>query len=186
MGEEYGETQPFQYFVSHTDPELVEAVCQGRKREFAYFQKEEQEVPDPQSEETFNNSKLSWNWSVLESQLLFKYYQALIKLRKELPAWQDDSRPALEVKILEPNIILLIRQHTSDESVNPSIIVMNFSSESTVFTLPMSQDESYEKIFDSEDTAWGGETPQATLIMDHETQSPLLPYNLVIYQRSTE
>ena len=186
MGEEYGETQPFQYFVSHTDPELVEAVRQGRKREFAYFQKEEQEVPDPQSEETFNNSKLSWNWSVLESQLLFKYYQALIKLRKELPAWQDDSRPALEVKILEPNIILLIRQHTSDESVNPSIIVMNFSSESTVFTLPMSQDESYEKIFDSEDTAWGGETPQATLIMDHETQSPLLPYNLVIYQRSTE
>ena len=26
MGEEYGETAPFQYFVSHSDPGLVEAV----------------------------------------------------------------------------------------------------------------------------------------------------------------
>ncbi|WKN43455.1 malto-oligosyltrehalose trehalohydrolase [Tunicatimonas pelagia] len=186
MGEEYGETRPFQYFVSHTDPELVEAVRQGRKREFAYFQKEDQEVPDPQSEETFNHSKLSWDWSVLESQLLFKYYQALIKLRKELPAWQDDSRPALEVTVPEPKIILLTRQHTADESVAPTLIVLNFSKRSTLFTLPMSRDETYEKIFDSEDTAWGGEAPQANLIMAHDTSSQLLPYNLAIYQRSTE
>ncbi|MGB3585680.1 MAG: malto-oligosyltrehalose trehalohydrolase, partial [Tunicatimonas sp.] len=186
MGEEYGETQPFQYFVSHTDADLVEAVRQGRKREFAYFQKVGSEVPDPQSEETFNNSKLSWNWSVLESQLLFKYYQALIKLRKELPAWQDDSRPALEVQIIEPQIILLSRQHTADESVAPTLIVLNFSKKSALFTLPMSRDETYEKIFDSEDTAWGGEAPQADLMMANDTKSQLLPYNLAIYQRSTE
>ncbi|MEM6841530.1 MAG: malto-oligosyltrehalose trehalohydrolase [Bacteroidota bacterium] len=186
MGEEYGETQPFQYFVSHTDPTLVEAVRKGRSQEFAYFQKEGTEVPDPQSEETFNDSKLSWDWSVLESQLLFKYYQALIKLRKELPVWQDDSRPALEVQIIEPNIILLTRQHTTDESVSPSMIVMNFSSESAAYTLPVGRDESYEKIFDSEDTAWGGESAQAEPLMGSKTQSQLLPYNLVIYQRSTE
>ncbi len=35
MGEEYGETAPFQYFVSHGDPDLVEAVRQGRREEFA-------------------------------------------------------------------------------------------------------------------------------------------------------
>ncbi|MEM9832407.1 MAG: malto-oligosyltrehalose trehalohydrolase [Bacteroidota bacterium] len=186
MGEEYGETRPFQYFVSHTDPTLVEAVRKGRSQEFAYFQKEGTEVPDPQSEDTFNNSKLSWDWSLLESQLLFKYYQALIKLRKELPVWQDDSRPALEVQIIEPNIILLARQHTTDESVSPSMIVMNFSSESTAYTLPVGRDESYEKIFDSEDTAWGGESAQAEPLMGNKTQSQLLPYNLVIYQRSTD
>ena len=31
MGEEYGETAPFLYFVSHQDPALVEAVRQGRR-----------------------------------------------------------------------------------------------------------------------------------------------------------
>ena len=37
MGEEYGETAPFQYFTSHGDPELVEAVRRGRREEFAAF-----------------------------------------------------------------------------------------------------------------------------------------------------
>src|SRR5207249_9699778 len=37
MGEEYGELAPFHYFVSHTDPELVEKVRRGRREEFAAF-----------------------------------------------------------------------------------------------------------------------------------------------------
>ena len=35
MGEEYGETSPFLYFVSHKDPELIEMVRKGRREEFA-------------------------------------------------------------------------------------------------------------------------------------------------------
>ncbi|WP_218937536.1 hypothetical protein [Antarcticibacterium flavum] len=62
MGEEFGEENPFQYFVSHGDPELVKAVQQGRKREFEYFLTHEGDFPDPQSKETFNNSKLNWNF----------------------------------------------------------------------------------------------------------------------------
>ncbi len=34
MGEEYGEPARFQFFVSHTDPDLIEAVRNGRKQEF--------------------------------------------------------------------------------------------------------------------------------------------------------
>ena len=34
MGEEYGETAPFLYFVSHGDPTLVDAVREGRRKEF--------------------------------------------------------------------------------------------------------------------------------------------------------
>ena len=33
MGEEFCEKAPFYYFISHTDPGLVEAVRQGRKKE---------------------------------------------------------------------------------------------------------------------------------------------------------
>jgi maltooligosyltrehalose trehalohydrolase len=35
MGEEYGETAPFPYFVSHSDPDLIEVVRRGRRAEFA-------------------------------------------------------------------------------------------------------------------------------------------------------
>src|SRR5947207_160336 len=38
MGDEYGETAPFQYFISHSNPDLVEAVRRGRKEEFAGFE----------------------------------------------------------------------------------------------------------------------------------------------------
>ena len=61
MGEEYGETNPFLYFISHTDPELVKAVQEGRKKEFKAF-KWAGNIPDPQSEETFLSSCLSWNY----------------------------------------------------------------------------------------------------------------------------
>src|SRR5574341_367200 len=37
MGEEYGEEAPFLYFVSHSDPDLIEAVRKGRKQEFTAF-----------------------------------------------------------------------------------------------------------------------------------------------------
>jgi maltooligosyltrehalose trehalohydrolase len=33
MGEEFGETAPFQYFVDHGDPGLIEAVRQGRRKD---------------------------------------------------------------------------------------------------------------------------------------------------------
>ncbi len=58
MGEEYGETNPFPYFVSHSDPALVEAVRQGRRAEFASLAA--QEPPDPQAEATFDRAKLDW------------------------------------------------------------------------------------------------------------------------------
>jgi maltooligosyltrehalose trehalohydrolase len=52
MGEEYGETNPFQYFVSHTDEDLVKAVRNGRKSEFKDFHNSD-ETPDPQSQADF-------------------------------------------------------------------------------------------------------------------------------------
>src|SRR5919107_136884 len=49
MGEEWSEPNPFLYFVSHTDPELAEAVRKGRREEFKAFHEDsdENEVPDP-------------------------------------------------------------------------------------------------------------------------------------------
>jgi maltooligosyltrehalose trehalohydrolase len=85
MGEEYGETAPFLYFIDHGDPALIEAVRQGRKREFAAFGWTD--IPDPYDQETFDRSKLR---PCLETdrqqQAHVKWCRALIQLRKTIPA----------------------------------------------------------------------------------------------------
>lgn len=89
MGEEYGERNPFPYFVSHGDKGLVAAVRKGRAAEFKDFQ-EEGEVPDPQAEATFNSAKLSWQID----ERIHDFYRACLRLRREwLPQatfhWED-------------------------------------------------------------------------------------------------
>ncbi|TVM32827.1 malto-oligosyltrehalose trehalohydrolase [Oceanidesulfovibrio marinus] len=86
MGEEYGEDNPFLYFISHLDGDLVQAVRNGRKEEFAHFMAHG-EPPDPQSEATFADSTLNWPKATSKrGQELFAWYKALIALRRELPA----------------------------------------------------------------------------------------------------
>jgi maltooligosyltrehalose trehalohydrolase len=61
MGEEYGETRPFQFFTDHIDPAIAEATRAGRRKEFeAWAAFRHEDVPDPQSPETFERSKLDW------------------------------------------------------------------------------------------------------------------------------
>jgi maltooligosyltrehalose trehalohydrolase len=63
MGEEYGERNPFPFFCSFGDPQLIEAVRRGRREEFAAldFQWGDQ-IPDPQDARTFESAKLVWHW----------------------------------------------------------------------------------------------------------------------------
>jgi maltooligosyltrehalose trehalohydrolase len=86
MGEEYGETHPFLYFVSHSDPKLVEAVREGRRREFAAFGWSG-EIPDPQSESTFEASRLDWGAAHRPPHAQLRaLYHDLLELRRALPA----------------------------------------------------------------------------------------------------
>ena len=98
MGEEYGETAPFQYFTSHSDPDLIEAVRKGRHEEFDDFDWEG-EPPDPHDEETFRRSKL--NWQLLERDehaSLRHLYQELLRIRRETPALRRLDLATLEVE----------------------------------------------------------------------------------------
>ncbi|MCH9704399.1 MAG: hypothetical protein K0U13_06385, partial [Chlamydiae bacterium] len=73
MGQEYGEQNPFQYFVDFEDQKLMEAVTEGRKREF-----HSQQMPHP-GQESFENSKLSWE----KDEALFVAYKQLLEIRKQ-------------------------------------------------------------------------------------------------------
>lgn len=81
MGEEYAEKAPFQYFIDHGDPELREAVRNGRKAEFHAFGWKH--FPDPASVKTYNRSKLKWASLKKEKhQYMLQLYRDLIALRK--------------------------------------------------------------------------------------------------------
>jgi maltooligosyltrehalose trehalohydrolase len=65
MGEEIGTRHPFLYFTSHTDPQLAEAVRQGRRQEFAKFPAfadpaKRAGIPDPNDVYSFEQSKPNW------------------------------------------------------------------------------------------------------------------------------
>ena len=88
MGEEYGETAPFQFFSDHIDREIADATREGRRREFAAFaQFDGEEVPDPQDPETFARSKLTRR----RDQATTELYARLLEVRRELPAGDADA-----------------------------------------------------------------------------------------------
>jgi maltooligosyltrehalose trehalohydrolase len=81
MGEEYGETQPFAYFVDHSDKKLVAAVRKGRREEFSAFAWKG-EPPDPASEQTFERARLRRAQQGPHAALR-RFYRRLLQVRKE-------------------------------------------------------------------------------------------------------
>ncbi len=103
MGEEYGETNPFPFFSDFHDPGLIEAVREGRRKEFAYFGWTE-ELPDPFAPATRDSAVLSWSWSDPIRAGLRALYLDLLRLRREVPALRDFRHP--EVTLVEGSKLL--------------------------------------------------------------------------------
>jgi len=135
MGEEYGEKAPFLYFVSHTEPALVEAVREGRKREFAAFVRDgdvPDPAPDPEKEEAFLASKLDHALREEPSRReLFEFYKELIKLRKTLPCLNETGREGM-LLMREKTAIILIRKSESQSILFAS----NFGEDPAIISLP--------------------------------------------------
>jgi maltooligosyltrehalose trehalohydrolase len=85
MGEEYGDPAPFLYFTDHGDPQLIEAVREGRRAE--HFG--EEESPDPQAPETMARSVIDPS---LRSRSPHREREALVHTLlaiRRLPEWTD-------------------------------------------------------------------------------------------------
>jgi maltooligosyltrehalose trehalohydrolase len=110
MGEEHGEPAPFLYFVSHGDPDLVEAVRKGRKEEFFAFEWKD-DPPDPQDEATFARSRPDFRLAQQgPHEVLFNLHRELIRLRKTVPALATLSKDHLEVRGFETERVLMVRR----------------------------------------------------------------------------
>ena len=97
QGEEWAASTPFLYFTDHPDPDLAEAVRQGRRREFAAFGWRPDQVPDPQDPATRDASVLAWDERARAPHAdMLAWYRALLALRRTEPALRDARQAAVE------------------------------------------------------------------------------------------
>jgi maltooligosyltrehalose trehalohydrolase len=137
MGEEYGESQPFQFFCSFEGEELVEAVRQGRKREFEAFHAQGGEVPDPQAVETFERSRVTWDWSDPRKAALRRLYQDLLSARQSWPPMKDySSRTARLHRAEARSLVLHLTRGTGEPGRPPLHALWNLTSEPARFDPP--------------------------------------------------
>jgi maltooligosyltrehalose trehalohydrolase len=111
QGEEWGASSPFQYFTAHEDEELGRQVSEGRRKEFAAFGWDPSSVPDPQSLDTFERSRLCWDeQSSGEHGELWNWYRALIALRRQHPSLRDGQYRAVVATVDESHEYLAVRR----------------------------------------------------------------------------
>ncbi len=80
MGEEYGETTPFWFFMQSDDKKFAEIVNKGRRNEFKDFNWPDR-IKDPSSAAAFMESKLTWS-DTARNRFILKLYRDLIDARK--------------------------------------------------------------------------------------------------------
>ena len=160
MGEEYGESRPFPYFVSHGDPELVEAVRRGRRDEFEAFAWQG-EPPDPQAEETFRSAVLEW--SAREhgaAQRMLAYHRRLLELRRDEPSVA--AAETIKTEVLDTNGhpaapgadrgVVVVRRRAARQS---SVLLLNVADTEASVELSDAAGE-WRCAVDSCDEQWGG------------------------------
>ena len=166
MGEEYGETSPFQFFTSFLDPALVEAVRHGRAAEFARFGWGGK-IADPSEPATFLRSRLSHPLAgAPRHRELRDYYRQWLSLRRSHPALGalDKERTRCEVDAAG-NVLTLSRRGPAAAGVR---LIANLTATPQPFTPPSAE---WRVLIDSEDTRYAGSG----------TVRPLVAYQAVLY-----
>jgi maltooligosyltrehalose trehalohydrolase len=150
MGEEYGERNPFYYFVSHIDPELNRLVREGRKKEFSDFYGEGSREPDDVN--TFEASRLSWNIDDdKEKKAMFEYYRELIRLRKNHLVLKLTDKDNLEIK--ERGKLFFLKRWHEDQYI---VAFMNYGDAATEYPYYPADNRQINKILDSGELQWNG------------------------------
>jgi maltooligosyltrehalose trehalohydrolase len=181
MGEEYGEPAPFQYFVSHSDPQLVEAVRRGRTEEFAAFGWAG-EPPDPQDEETFLRSKLHRELrNEGHHRQLWELYRELLVLRKDRPSLATLSKADVAAWPDETAGVLSVLRWSETED---TLILFHFDDGTADVDVPFAG-APWRRLLDSADGRWGGPgaaSPEQVQV-DSNGSIALQPNSFALYVR---
>lgn len=198
MGEEYGETAPFLYFVDHGDPDLIAAVRAGRKEEFEAFHSTGT-PPDPAGVETLEKSTLNWlspDETVpderAEQTVLRSFYRRLIEIRKycqiATPSYPEDM-----VVEHTDDTLCYHRQLTSGDL----LCVMNFGEQPAKVKLPLGTQtrtaQTWQQQISSADAQWspkesasGTDDDPPKTITAETTLLSLSPMSFALYRASPD
>ncbi|RPI27449.1 MAG: malto-oligosyltrehalose trehalohydrolase [Acidobacteria bacterium] len=181
MGEEYADPAPFTFFVSHEDPQLVEAVRKGRREEFADFEWQDQ-LPDPQAEETFASARL--NHALKNDghhRVLREFYKELMRLRKSCRSLSRLSRKNQDLEVFAAREAFILRR-TEDSQETATI----FHFGAIPRSLQLSLTGSWKKELDSSDTRWDGPGTVVPDVIDvlGEVQIHVAPTSVLLFSRT--
>ncbi len=175
MGEEYGEENPFLFFCSFLDPQLVENVRQGRRHDYALAGA----VPDPQAEATFTASRLSWSWpegSAREG--LRRLYQDLLTARRTWPALRDFRHRTARLWPDEGRAAVLHLVHGAGERGSEAVLDVYFNLTGEFQPLPDAIRPGCVARFSSEACRYHGDRPP------DEPPGRLWPYECTAFGRA--
>jgi maltooligosyltrehalose trehalohydrolase len=168
MGEEYGEDRPFPFFCSFGDPELVQAVREGRRREFADFTWEGG-VPDPHDEGIFTAARLTWSWPEGTPRAgLRRLYRDLLAARRAWPALRDFENRS--TRLLPSGVLEMIRGTAS--AADGLTVWFNLSGRPQSLTPDPAPGR--DALFSSEAPAYGGQRN------DRMARNRLLPHECMV------
>jgi maltooligosyltrehalose trehalohydrolase len=132
QGEEWGASTPFQYFTNHQEADLARAVSEGRRKEFAAFGWNPEDIPDPQEAATFQCSKLDWTEAAREPhKSILDWYKQLIRLRTGTCELRDGRFNEVDVDYDEHQRWLVM-------SRGPIIMALNLGEQKCQVPIPVS------------------------------------------------
>ncbi|MFP3947802.1 MAG: DUF3459 domain-containing protein, partial [Longimicrobiales bacterium] len=182
MGEEFGALTPFPYFIHHSDPDLVEAVREGRRRDFADFDWKKEFV-DPQDPETFLSARLhherreeGWH------RAHFRFYRKLVRLRRGVPALAHADRENLEIRTDTFQQLLTVRSATREGEI---FLYFHFdgSLQAPAIVPPPG---GWETLVDSSAEEWAGPgngLPDLVVSDGEKIEATLAPWSAVLLRR---
>lgn len=182
MGEEWSETNPFLYFVDHSDAQLAEAVRKGRNEEFAAFHLPGQ-APDPFAKATFLNAKLQWH--LLQQpphETMHAYYKALITLRKTHPVFCHLTRKNVSAGCNSPQKLVWVERWHENNRV---LCLLNFSKEQQMFQVPQNIRGGWVCVLDSAAAKWLGPKPRNYAQPQDEPTVFIAPESILIMEAAT-
>lgn len=182
MGEEYGETAPFLYFISHSDARLIEGIREGRKKDFEVF-KWEDDPPDPQDISTFERSRINWDSrSGGNNKLMLEFYRELIRLRNGIPALAHPDKNSLDVWHDEEKKVVFMRRWKDNSNV---LALFNFNT-TDIQTGPVNDSRQYKLIIESSDVRWNGPGTLLPEELKHDSEITLRAESVALYVNIVE
>ena len=161
MGEEYGETRPFQYFTSHPEPDLAAAVSKGRRKEFSAYVSFKGAVPDPQDPTTRDRSVLDRAAAETETGRAWRrLWTDLLHARRTHPALNNGRRGLVEAISATQTTLALVRRDPRAPAV---LIVANLASEDAQIAAVPGQ---WTLLLSTGERRYGGDG-SATITVDH-------------------